>query len=654
MSSRALRRIQKEKLFLQEEPSDEEASDHEPAPATAINPFDLLNNGDDDDQDDNDDTHTQEPAVSPKDDDQDALTPSMTPVKKKKKKAKKTGLPPMDDQPAPSNSKKSKKKNKKKTTQVDDMSMQDLDALLENMNQETPNTTSSQDQPVNPQHALSRPAQALLSIQARYLDPEAEMKRLFGSRIVNREARPSGKLLKKTKLATPKADWPMYHKQGLTMKRWAPPLDGDNNDDDSSGDGDDTSNTDLDSFTFDHQGSYQDIQLAYAGAIERMDPNTLVMLSRQHPYHIDTLLQLSEIAKQQGDWTVAGDCIDRALYASERALHPHCLLGPGTARLPFQRSENRSFYSALVRHVQFLTRRGCWRTAFEFNKLLFSLSPLDDPTGSLLTMDYHALCAHEYQYVVDLVTHWQADGNVYPRDLHSLPNLAYSSAYALYKLDQVDLAADALKQAITLFPGVASALLEKLDVSAKVDTSPIDEYLQLLTAMYVDRCHQLWKEPEVLSWLSETVAGVKDSSRALHALPIDWEAGKYQPVSPVPLNVCRHVLFLDQRDILALLPRSVTQNTNFHVNDPLPPHDSVTGYTLDQSNWRSARQGVDGLIQMIQNVFGRYSNDPQQLRAMLEQQRDQLPGSFPEGADDIDEDGLPEDHDEEVAPGADT
>lgn len=192
-----------------------------------------------------------------------------------------------------------------------------------------------------------------LSINYRHLDAEAEMKRMFGSRVVNKESRTAGRVLKRSKMTTPKVDWPPYKKQGLSMELLK------------------TTSNQISYFAFHHDEEYQDAQLEFLNGVAMHDPNALMALLARHPYHIDCLLQVSEMAKQSGDWSVAGDFVERALYACERAFHPHFTFSSGTARLSYQRSENRSFFLAIFRHVQFLARRGCWRTAFEFNKLLF-------------------------------------------------------------------------------------------------------------------------------------------------------------------------------------------------------------------------------------------------------------------------------------------
>ncbi|CAO3593621.1 unnamed protein product [Absidia cylindrospora] len=507
----------------------------------------------------------------------------------------------------------------------------------------------------DPEASMTHASRQLLCVNYRYLDSDAEMKRMFGSRVVNREARPSGRLLKKTRLATPKVDWPSYQKQGLTMESL----------DEST------------CFAFKHQDIYQDIQLDYLNVITQHDPNGLVMLTHQHPYHVDSLLQLSEIAKQQGDWTVAGDCIDRALYASERGFHPHFNLGSGNARLPYQRSENRSFFIAMVRHIQFLTRRGCWRTAFEFNKLLFSLSPFADPTGALLSMDYYALSAREYRYVLSFGQTWQPDGEMYPKDLLNLPNFAFSTAYAKFKCHQhqtttLDTAEHAdmeedndadgsnmLRNAMAKFPGLVPQLLEALGESdATINqhlsffaSTSTDNHLSLLLALYIHRTHELWKEPEVLSWFKSNARQVlKDPAyhnKAVTKLPCQGDDD-----DTLPLNLCRHVLLLDQRELLSMLPRSVT-NTTYYANDPLPPPDSTTGYDIDERmrtrrNHRRSETQQGGILAMLQGLLGGRQLDAtqrQQIRQAMDQFTamtgnnggDQIPGAFPGQEDDDDD-----------------
>ena len=69
--------------------------------------------------------------------------------------------------------------------------------------------------------------------------------------------------------------------------------------------------------------------------------------------------------------------------------------------------ENRSFFSALFRLMQISCMVGCLETALSVSIFLFSLDPLRDPMGVLLTLDYFALAtvnSSNTQYLVDLVS----------------------------------------------------------------------------------------------------------------------------------------------------------------------------------------------------------------------------------------------------------
>ena len=128
------------------------------------------------------------------------------------------------------------------------------------------------------------------------------------------------------------------------------------------------------------------------------------MCIRDSPYHISTLLQVSEIAKQERDHTTAGDLLERALFSFGRAVHSSFAsnLAQGKVRLDFRRPENREFWLAVNRYVVNLSMRATWRTVFEWAKLLLSLDPAGDPYRICLVIDQYALRARQPQQFLDL------------------------------------------------------------------------------------------------------------------------------------------------------------------------------------------------------------------------------------------------------------
>src|SRR5688572_29773180 len=119
-----------------------------------------------------------------------------------------------------------------------------------------------------------------------------------------------------------------------------------------------------------------------------LDPGNLVALLRESPFHIDSLLQLSEVSKHNGDNSLAGEfigkdriqqdendvlatcgqnCFERlpflvhddfsmdieqALFAFEKSFHSLFNIASGSVRLSFMEVENRSFFLAIHRHIQ--------------------------------------------------------------------------------------------------------------------------------------------------------------------------------------------------------------------------------------------------------------------------------------------------------------
>jgi hypothetical protein len=120
-------------------------------------------------------------------------------------------------------------------------------------------------------------------------------------------------------------------------------------------------------------------------------------LTRRYPWHIDTLLQLSDVSRHQGDLGQAGDFNSRALFAYERTALPAftgaLTSASGPPQLDFGGVENRGFWLAAHRHINFLGRRGTWRTALEWAKLVLGLDAPADPHAIVLWLDFLSIKA---------------------------------------------------------------------------------------------------------------------------------------------------------------------------------------------------------------------------------------------------------------------
>uniref|UniRef100_A0A8D2JJ24 Transcription factor 25 n=1 Tax=Varanus komodoensis TaxID=61221 RepID=A0A8D2JJ24_VARKO len=435
----------------------------------------------------------------------------------------------------------------------------------------------------------------LLYVEHRNLNPETELKRYFGARAVLGDQRPRTRQRQyacSTWLTVPKNTWPRQSKAGISMALLE-------------------TKRGVQHFAFEHHREYQQVQFKFLDAVESMDPNNLVLLLQLNSSHVDSLLQLSDVCRMQEDQEMARDLVERALYTLECAFHPMFSLTSGTCRLDYRRPENRAFYLALFKHMTFLEKRGCPRTALEFCKLLLSLDPENDPLCMLLLLDLLSLRAREYAFLTRVFQEWEGH-----RNLSQLPNFAFSVPLAYFFLSQQEdlpdvershaheRAAGLIQQALIMFPSVLMPLLDRCSVQpdsavsshaffgleAQLSSPPA---LTQLVSLYVGRTHSLWKDPAVMAWLETNVHAVLRRVDARDPALEDAERkARYQNA---PRNVYRHVVLSEIKEATAALPPEVTSQPIMGF-DPLPPLDSLISYTRPERAGHPANESTLSLF----------------------------------------------------------
>ncbi|CAK6954919.1 transcription factor 25 [Scomber scombrus] len=492
-----------------------------------------------------------------------------------------------------------KKKKKKKKTKVTSEDGQDaarddnIDLLLENLEQSNGLSLQNED-------CGGFDRRSVLHVEHRNLNPETELKRYFGARAVLGNQRPrqrNRQFHRSTWMTSPKDSWPRFSRPGISMTLI------------QSKDG-------VQHFTFEHGRDYQQVQFKFLDAVESMDPNNIVALLQLNPYHIDSLLQLSDVCRIQEDQEMARDLIERAMYSFECAFHPLFSLTSGACRLDYLRPENRAFYLALYKHMMFLEKRGCPRTALEYCKLILSLDPDADPLCMLLLIDFLMLRSREYQSVLQLYQDWEEH-----RNLSQLPNFAFSTALCHFQLSQQEdvdpeesdkqrnKADQMLQEALIMFPGVLTPLLDLCTVQPDATVTshaffgPKSQIgqppaLAELTALYVGRTYTLWKEAAVMLWLEESVKEVLRRCDAKDPLVEDSQNKRKQRYQSAPRNIHRHVLLSEIKEATSSLPLEVTTQPVMGF-DPLPPLDAVISYT------RPERQHVGASNESTLSLFFR-------------------------------------------------
>ncbi|KAI5830065.1 DUF654-domain-containing protein [Schizophyllum commune Tattone D] len=512
------------------------------------------------------------------------------------------------DTPTPSASakkaaKRAKQKEKKSGKDDVERALAELSLQYPSLNDAASALSSSTSASRTSMDALAR----LLTVSPAHLDPDAEMRKFFGAKVVqaNREKgaasprRAGG--TEKSNLTRPQPGWwPAKMREGLTTRQltqeeldaqrqrhgWAPL-------------GEERW------WTVEYSKKYKAVTKAFMRVVMAGDPEGFYNLLHRLCWHADTLLQLSELYRHREEHATAVDFVDRALFTYERAMLGAFNLTSGVNRLDFDHVETRPFFLAVHRQVADLQRRGCFRTSFEFARLLYALDPWNDPHGALLHLDFLPFKAHQTEWLLsvwDIFTSWkkQEPEKLAKRmDPTLLPGWNYSRALALYikekgeKSKKYDESTAALVDAVKAFPPIVPLLADKLEVSLpeslrshrifriETDASHLsgpDAIMHLICHQYVQRAFSVWQDDSYIAWFKETISS--NFASLPSSLPtVDRRAALAALLSDNTLqhSIYRHVLVLENRPLFAFIPRTVLSARSLAC-DPLPPPTAITTY----------------------------------------------------------------------------
>ncbi|KAL9476925.1 hypothetical protein ACSS6W_006766 [Trichoderma asperelloides] len=458
MSTRQLRKLQKQreleaKVGHESESSDGDASDDEIVPAVAkprANLFAALGGDDGDDGDESEEVEQEAKApASPVEEPEPAAPTTARKNKRKKKKSK---------------------KNKAATQAQDVENSQDdeIDRAIRELKIEPRvQDGSSQDNA----SALNN----ILKINPYNLKVANEMRNLFGRDIIEsaavddeeqrRGARRRGmpqQMDIETFLKWPTDDrklpessrkrnvfihgrehWPLKPTGGLSMKELGKTADG----------------TGVE-YTYVHNKDYDDVQTMFFVQVQMGDPMRMVYLLKRFPYHVSTLLQVSSVAKQDQNMALSAELCERALFSFGRVALSSFKqnLEHGMARLDFRRPENRQFWLAGYHDIKSLIRKGTYKTALEWAKLLYSLDR-SDPYAMRHMIHSLALKAHESDWLLDFLGQLDTKG-----EREDTEYLAQSRILARLQIGDIEQARQDIVDGMKKVPWLYSALFQTLNL----------------------------------------------------------------------------------------------------------------------------------------------------------------------------------------------
>ncbi|KAG9509401.1 Transcription factor 25 [Fragariocoptes setiger] len=454
----------------------------------------------------------------------------------------------------------------------------------------------------------------MLTVEHRNLNPDNELRRMFGRKIIDSEratrvqrraGRSTGVSSRNSASLVGDEDRIPTSRTGLIMI-----LDDELNREYNTSQNKDNNNKSdtllkgIQYFRFVHSKNYQQTHNRFLDAAEQGDTAEILrILTPGEPLHVESLIQLSDVVRESEDYKTASEFIQQALAIIQNSFHTSFNMTQARCRLDYRRPENRSFFIALFKHLNYLGRRGLKRTPLEFTKLLLSLDPDNDPLAAKLLIDYYALRSEEYDYLIEFAETWD------PQE--TLPNLRFSVALALYLKskkkahdsksstggsdanDLQTIADDKLQATLLKFPNFLSPLFEanKIEPDAgfkkcdyfnygPLETKIVPESIQVLIRLYVARTCMIWKTKEIMNWLERNATNLarRIANKELEPNdPNEYWSSVFK--ASAPRNLLRHlILSPDLPSDIVKVPPSAASVPILDI-DPFPPQNQILSYT---------------------------------------------------------------------------
>ncbi|KAL4474855.1 hypothetical protein ABPG74_001551 [Tetrahymena malaccensis] len=191
-------------------------------------------------------------------------------------------------------------------------------------------------------------------------------------------------------------------------------------------------------YAFKPTPKYESLQQVYLSVQNQMDPQAVFDFVTQNPYHADGLYNLFEFYRLQGKFKEANAMLEQILYIYEDCFGFEFsqIFDDKKNRFCLSVENNKygaTFFAALLKFVDLLGKKGCYRAALEYNKVLLKMNPESDPAGALLCLDYNSLSCKAYDYLIYFVKNFAYELYQNPKySIQYMPNFIYSSALAKF------------------------------------------------------------------------------------------------------------------------------------------------------------------------------------------------------------------------------
>lgn len=194
-------------------------------------------------------------------------------------------------------------------------------------------------------------------------------------------------------------------------------------------------------FGFEATSKIASLQESYETIRNTMDPNAIQDFLMINPYYPEALYNMAEFFRLKGNYKDANYLMEKLLFFYEECFTFEfkifdedncCILDQN------HNSLTSLFFKALFKFMIILAKKGCYKSALEYAKLLLKLNPLDDPMGALLMIDHFALSAGRLVFLKDFCERYGEHYFDKQTSLLLYPNYSLSYALCLFKLATKD------------------------------------------------------------------------------------------------------------------------------------------------------------------------------------------------------------------------
>lgn len=315
----------------------------------------------------------------------------------------------------------------------------------------------------------------------------------------------------------------------------------------------------------------------YLSTILHPDHEALIhLISSKYPYHIPALLQVALILVRQGDRSNTNGLIQRALFSFDRALKAGIQFDSLSCQLPYIYFFNRQFYLAIFRYVLTLAQRGAVATAGEWCKVLWSLSPLEDPLGCRYFIDHYLLLNEEYQYLIDL----SKSPLSYCYKQWCTVGLTLGAILSYLRIGLHEEARKLLRSTFRHHHRSLSLLYTDKLLGERNSTGNLEDDITraeiIEVKAYMARFSLLWTNAKEVSFLRDELTAIYEEVRKntfeLESRSKDAvESDNCFFVDGIPINLLRFAILSEESSVLGSLPSDLWEKHDVYEFDVLPP-----------------------------------------------------------------------------------